>query len=52
MPEVSENLYLASRNIPNIQVCEPEYIDPVSLVAYKKLLVTRDAIKQVEEQLQ
>jgi len=50
--EVSENLYLASRNIPNIQVCEPEYLDPLSLVAYKKLLITRDAMKQVEEQLQ
>jgi large subunit ribosomal protein L4 len=50
--EVGENLYLASRNIPNIQVCEPEYMDPVSLVAYKKLLITREAIKQVEEQLQ
>lgn len=50
--EVSENLYLASRNVPNVQVCEPEYLDPVSLVAYKKLLITREAMKQVEEQLQ
>ncbi|MEZ0308118.1 MAG: 50S ribosomal protein L4, partial [Ramlibacter sp.] len=38
--EVDENLYLASRNLVNILVVEPRYADPLSLVHYKKVLVT------------
>jgi len=47
--EFSENLYLASRNLPNIAVVEPRYADPLSLVYYKKVVVTRKAIAQFEE---
>ncbi len=39
--EVDENLYLASRNLVNVLVVEPRYADPVSLVHYKKVLVTK-----------
>ena len=42
--EVDENLYLASRNLGNVLVIEPRYADPVSLVHYKKVLVTKGAI--------
>ena len=45
--EVDENLYLASRNLKNVFVVEPRYADPVSLVHYKKVLVTKGAIDQL-----
>jgi large subunit ribosomal protein L4 len=46
---VDENLYLASRNLVNILVVEPRYADPVSLVHYKKILVTKAAMDQLKE---
>ena len=47
--EVDENLYLASRNLPNVLVVEPRYADPVSLVFYKKVLVTKAAMGTLQE---
>ncbi len=47
--QVDENLYLASRNLVNILVVEPRYADPVSLVHYRKVLVTRAAMDQLKE---
>lgn len=47
--EVDENLYLASRNLKNVFVVEPRYADPVSLVHYKKVLVTKGAIDKLKE---
>ena len=47
--EVDENLYLASRNLANVLVVEPRYADPVSLVHYKKVIVTKGAIDQLKE---
>lgn len=47
--EVDENLYLASRNLANVLVVEPRYADPVSLVHYKKVLVTKAAMDQLKE---
>ena len=47
--EVDENLYLASRNLPNVLVVEPRYADPLSLVHYKKVIVTKAAIDQLKE---
>lgn len=49
--ELDENLYLSSRNLPNVLVLEPSQADPVSLVRFKNVLVTRDALKQIEEML-
>ena len=46
---VDENLYLASRNLVNILVVEPRYADPVSLIHYKKVLVTKAAMDQLKE---
>ncbi|PIE40004.1 MAG: 50S ribosomal protein L4 [Gammaproteobacteria bacterium] len=48
---VSENLYLASRNIPEVEVREATVIDPVSLMAHEKVLVTVPALKKIEEML-
>ena len=46
---VDENLYLASRNLVNILVVEPRYADPLSLVHYKKVLVTKAAMDKLKE---
>ena len=37
---VDENVYLATRNLPHVAVVEPRYADPLSLVHYKKVLIT------------
>jgi large subunit ribosomal protein L4 len=47
--EVDDNLYLASRNLQDILVVEPRYADPLSLVFYKKVLVTKAAMDQLKE---
>ena len=47
--EVDENLYLASRNLGHALVIEPRYADPVSLLRYKKVLLTRGVIDQLKE---
>jgi len=47
--EVDDNLYLASRNLPNVLVVEPRYADPLSLVHYKKVLVTKGAMDKLKE---
>ena len=48
---IDENLLLASRNLPNVLVVEPRHADPMSLVFYKKVLVTKAALAQIEEML-
>ena len=47
--EVDENLYLASRNLVNVMIVEPRYADPVSLVHYRKVLVTKAAMGKLQE---
>ena len=47
--EVDKNLYLASRNLPNVMVVEPRYADPVSLVFFKKVIVTKAAVAKLQE---
>ncbi len=49
--EVDENLYLAARNIPKVDVCDASAVDPVALVAYEKILISVEALKQLEEAL-
>ena len=46
---IDENLFLASRNLVNVLVVEPRYADPLSLVHYKKVLVTKGAIDKLQE---
>ena len=48
---LDENLLLASRNLPNVLVCEPRHADPLSLVFYKKVLITKPALAKIEEML-
>jgi len=47
--QVDENLYLASRNLKDVFIVEPRYADPVSLVHFKKVLVTKGALDQLKE---
>jgi large subunit ribosomal protein L4 len=46
---LNENLDLASRNLPHVLVVEPRHADPLSLVFYKKILVTKAALAKIEE---
>ncbi|MBF0803931.1 MULTISPECIES: 50S ribosomal protein L4 [Neisseria] len=48
--QLDENVYLASRNLPNVLVLEAQQIDPYSLLRYKKIVITKDAVAQLEEQ--
>ena len=49
--QMDENLYLSSRNLINVQVVEAQYADPVSLVRYSNVLMTRGAMAKIEEML-
>jgi large subunit ribosomal protein L4 len=49
--EVSENLFLSARNLYKVDVRDAATIDPVSLIAFDKVLVTAGAVKQIEEML-
>ncbi len=46
---IDENLYLSSRNLPNVLVLEAHQTDPVNLVRFPKVLVTRNAMAKLEE---
>ena len=48
---VDQNLYLAARNIPNIEIRDVESIDPVSLLKFEKIIMTVEAMKQLEKRL-
>ena len=48
---VDDNLFLASRNIKNVTVVEPRYIDPLSLIHYEKIVVAKGALSKIEEML-
>lgn len=49
--EISENLYLASRNLHKIGVSDVQGVDPVSLIGFDKVVVTVPALKKFEEML-
>ena len=49
--QADQNLYLAARNLPHVDVVEVAGVDPVSLVGFEKVLITVGALKQVEEWL-
>jgi large subunit ribosomal protein L4 len=49
--EPDENLYLAARNLPQVEVVDTVIADPVSLVGFDKILMTAAALRQFEEKL-
>jgi large subunit ribosomal protein L4 len=46
---MDENLLLASRNLKNVLVIETRYADPLSLIHYQRVVVTRGAMAKIEE---
>ncbi|MFW1753033.1 50S ribosomal protein L4 [Acinetobacter wanghuae] len=48
---VDENLYLAARNIPHVDVVDATAIDPVSLIAFDKVVMSVAAAKKIEVEL-
>ncbi len=48
---VDQNLYLSSRNLPNVMVLEARHADPVSLMRFARVLVTKAAVRHLEEAL-
>ncbi len=49
--ELDENLYLSSRNLYHVGVCDTQSIDPVSLIGYDNVVVTEAALKKIEAML-
>jgi len=49
--EVDDNLYLAARNLPGVAICDAVSADPVSLIGFDKVLMTKAAIEKIEERL-
>lgn len=52
MNEVREFEYLASRNLIKFDVCDVDCIDPVALLRFEKVVITEEALKKLEDQLQ
>lgn len=52
MNEIGEHEYLGSRNLENFAVCDVASLDPVTLLRFEKVIITTDALKNVEELLQ
>ena len=48
---LDDNLYLSSRNLPDVMVLEAKHADPVNLVRFAKVILTKGAVKQFEEVL-
>lgn len=48
---MDDNLMLASRNLPNVMVVESQHADPVSLVRFPRVLMTKAAVAKIEEML-
>ena len=49
--DMSYNLYLSTRNLHHVGVCDANNVDPVSLIRFEKVIMTADAVKKIEETL-
>lgn len=52
MSDVHEETYLAARNVIGFDICDVRALDPVSLLRFKHVVMTEDAVKELEERLQ
>lgn len=50
--DITEELFLAVRNLFHVGLCDPQSIDPVSLIGFDKVVITAEAIRQIDEVLQ
>lgn len=51
MEAYDENIFLAARNLPHVEVLDVDALDPVSLIRYDNVLMSVGALKMVEEKL-
>lgn len=49
--DLNDNLMLAARNLPNVLVLEPRHADPLSLVRFPRVILTKGAVTKLEEML-
>lgn len=49
--DVNVNVYLATRNLPHVQVVDVAGIDPVSLIQHERVLITLDALNALNSHL-
>ncbi len=49
--QFDDNLFLSSRNLPDVLVLETREVDPVSLVRFNNVVLTKGALTQFEEML-
>jgi len=49
--KLDDNVFLGSRNLPNVLVLETKEVDPVSLLRFRNVVVTKAAVAQFEEML-
>ena len=49
--DMSDNLFLSTRNLHQVGVCDANNIDPVSLIRFEKVIMTAAAVKKIEETL-
>ena len=49
--DLNDALYLSSRNLHKVGICDVNYIDPVSLIRFDKVLMTAEAVQKIEESL-
>lgn len=49
--DMSDNLFLSTRNLHHVGVCDANNIDPVSLIRFEKVIMTATAVKKIEETL-
>ncbi|MFQ5937082.1 MAG: 50S ribosomal protein L4 [Acidiferrobacterales bacterium] len=49
--EMDDKLFLSSRNLPKVTVCDVNHTDPVNLLRYGKVVMTVGAVKRLEERL-
>ena len=49
--DLDDNLMLAARNLPNVLVLEPRHADPLSLIRFPRVVVTKAAVAKLEEML-
>src|SRR5438874_1032309 len=47
--KLDDNVYMSSRNLPNVLVLEASEMDPVSLVRFENVVLTKGAVTQLEE---
>lgn len=49
--DMSDNLFLSTRNLHHVGVCDANNVDPVSLIRFEKVIMTAEAVKKIEETL-